>query len=228
MTLPGNDPNGNPLTFRIISQPRNGSVGVSNSTATYFAEAGYTGSDSFTFAANDTYSDSNLGTGIVSVAQGPFSFGLVAHAPTNAAASWPVAFAAVPSVTNHTGAVSFNWNFGDGSPASTNQFPTHAYPSGGNYAWSVTATLSNLTASANGSIRITGPIALTPPLVQGSALNFSWPASSGDVVVEQSDMLGAGAKWTAVTNPPVTGPAGSTVLIPVADGDCFFRVRQAW
>jgi hypothetical protein len=63
MTLPALDANGNPLAFRIVLQPVHGSVGVSNNIATYFPESGYVGNDSFTFAAFDTWADSNLGTG---------------------------------------------------------------------------------------------------------------------------------------------------------------------
>jgi hypothetical protein len=227
LPLSATDPNGNPLTFRVVSQPAHGSVGVSNDVATYFPEAGYFGSDTFTFAANDTYSDSNLATGTVTVAQGPFSIGVAAQVPVNYPAGWPVAFAAVPSVTNHSGPVSFHWNFGDGSPASTNPFPTRIYSSVGTYAWNVTATVSNLSASAHGSINITAPVTLSPPVAQDSALNFSWPSAVA-VVVEQSDTLGADTHWTAVTNLPVTGPGGATVQVPVADGNRFFRVRQVW
>ena len=103
LTLVATDLNGNPLTFRVVSQPAHGSVGVSNSLATYFPDAGYVGSDSFTFAANDTYTDSNLATGTVSVVQGPYVLGVSAQAPTNNPSGWPVAFAAVPSVTNFPG-----------------------------------------------------------------------------------------------------------------------------
>jgi hypothetical protein len=67
-TLVTSDPNGNPRTLRIVSQPQHGSVALSGSTATYFPEADFAGADSFTFAAFDGFADSNLA--IVSVTVG--------------------------------------------------------------------------------------------------------------------------------------------------------------
>ena len=109
-------------TLRIISQPTNGSLGVSNNVLAYFPNAGFTGSDTFTYAAWDGSKNSALATGTVSVAQGPYSLSIVSHAATNAPVGWPVAFAVVPTVTNNSSTVTFNWKFGDGSMPSTNQF----------------------------------------------------------------------------------------------------------
>jgi hypothetical protein len=67
LTLAGTDPDRNPLTFRIVSQPANGTVAVSGATATFFPAAGFQGSDLFTFAAWDGFTNSNLGTIGVSV-----------------------------------------------------------------------------------------------------------------------------------------------------------------
>ena len=68
VALFASDRDGDTLTLRIVSQPANGTAGLSGSTATYYPDAGFTGADSFTFAASDGYTDSNLGT--VSVAVG--------------------------------------------------------------------------------------------------------------------------------------------------------------
>jgi hypothetical protein len=67
-TLLSSDPNGNPRTLRIVSQPQHGSVALSGSTATYYPETNFAGADSFTFAAFDGFADSNLA--IVSVTVG--------------------------------------------------------------------------------------------------------------------------------------------------------------
>ena len=235
----GSTPNSAPLNLtvtvtpasaalRIISQPASGSLGVTNKVLTYFPDAGFTGKSTFTYAAWDGSKNSTLATGTVTVVQGPFSLGIVAHAATNSPSGWPVAFAVVPSVTNLASPVTFNWNFGDGSAHDTNQFSAHAYQLPGTYAWSVSATLSNITRNAGGSIVITAPVALTAAPVAGSGLNLSWPQSLADVVVEQSDSLGSGARWTAVTNSPVAGLNRSTVSLPVAGGNRFFRLRQPW
>jgi len=68
MALVATDVDGDSLTLRIVSQPANGTVGLSGSTATYYPDAGFVGSDTFTFAAWDGDTDSNLGTGTITVA----------------------------------------------------------------------------------------------------------------------------------------------------------------
>jgi hypothetical protein len=56
------DPDGNALTIRVVSQPANGTVGLSGTTATYYPYDGSPGLDSFTYAAWDGSIDSNLAT----------------------------------------------------------------------------------------------------------------------------------------------------------------------
>jgi hypothetical protein len=67
INLSASDADRNTLTLRIVSQPAHGTVGLSGRTATYFPESGFSGSDSFTFAAWDGSTDSNLGSVAVSV-----------------------------------------------------------------------------------------------------------------------------------------------------------------
>jgi hypothetical protein len=50
------------LALRIVSQPAAGTVALAGSVATYFPSADAAGSQRFTFAANDGWTDSNLGT----------------------------------------------------------------------------------------------------------------------------------------------------------------------
>ncbi len=56
------------LSLRIISQPAHGTVGLNGVTATYFPEPGFSGTDTFTFAAYDGSKNSGLGYGTVAVA----------------------------------------------------------------------------------------------------------------------------------------------------------------
>ena len=212
-------------TLRIISQPANGSLGISNKVLTYFPAAGFTGSDTFTYAAWDGAKNSLLTTGIVTVTQGPYSLGIVAHGPANSPSGWPVAFAAVPSVTNYAGPVTFSWHFGDGSSASTNQFPTHTYANSGIYSWSVTATAASAIASANGSITVTGPANLG--IVNSGGQKGLFLPNSPSVIIEEAPTLGVNANWLPATNLPPAN--GGVVIIPVSEaGTKFYRVRQAW
>jgi len=58
--LTATDADGDPLVLRIVSQPLHGTVGLSGAVATYYPEDGQIGSESFTFAASDGSTDSNL------------------------------------------------------------------------------------------------------------------------------------------------------------------------
>ena len=58
------------LTLRIVTQSAQGTVALNGKTATYYPAAGYNGTDRFTFAANNGYNDSNLGTVTITVGSG--------------------------------------------------------------------------------------------------------------------------------------------------------------
>ncbi|MGH8126894.1 MAG: Ig-like domain-containing protein [Gammaproteobacteria bacterium] len=71
-TLSASDPDGDALTFSIVSQPSHGSVSITNASSgafTYTPNSNYYGSDSFTFKANDGQADSNTATESVTVNQ---------------------------------------------------------------------------------------------------------------------------------------------------------------
>lgn len=67
LVLEADDPDGDPLSFRIVSQPAHGTVGLDGSEATYFPEPGFAGEDVFTYAAWDGATQSNLARVTVSV-----------------------------------------------------------------------------------------------------------------------------------------------------------------
>ncbi|MBK9386360.1 MAG: hypothetical protein IPN34_16230 [Planctomycetes bacterium] len=61
LVLSGTDANNDPLILRIVEQPAHGTVAFDGTRARYRAFAGYVGPDSYSYAANDGRSDSNLG-----------------------------------------------------------------------------------------------------------------------------------------------------------------------
>jgi hypothetical protein len=65
------DADSNPLTLRIVSRPAHGRAGIAGTNATYIPDAGFSGIDTFTFAAWDGWVDSNVATVTVSVATAP-------------------------------------------------------------------------------------------------------------------------------------------------------------
>jgi hypothetical protein len=65
ITLTATDPNNNPLTYSIVTQPLHGTISPTipgGPSRTYTPQAGYVGPDSFTFNANDGTADSNTAT----------------------------------------------------------------------------------------------------------------------------------------------------------------------
>ena len=56
--------------------------------------------------------------------------------------------------------MTFDWNFGDGSAHSTNQYAAHAYALPGTYNWTVTSTVSTASTANSGTIVIGSPVQL--------------------------------------------------------------------
>lgn len=75
LTLVATDANGDALTYAIVANPMHGSLTGSGASRTYIPASGFTGTDSFTFKANDGTQDSNVATVSITVAA------IVNHAP---------------------------------------------------------------------------------------------------------------------------------------------------
>ncbi|MCW1886467.1 Ig-like domain-containing protein [Luteolibacter flavescens] len=67
VVLAGTDVEGSPLTFAIVTPPANGSLGGTAPNLTYTPRSGFTGSDSFTYRANDGALNSAVATVSISV-----------------------------------------------------------------------------------------------------------------------------------------------------------------
>ncbi|HEY3380427.1 MAG TPA: PKD domain-containing protein [Vicinamibacterales bacterium] len=152
--LAATDPDGNALTLRIVSQPTNGTVGLSGTVATYFPYVGFSGADTFTYAAWDGSIDSNLATVTVQVGSGTggCSVATTASAPGTAAAGVAVSFTGSATTSGCTGTLTYAWNFGDGSALSTAQSPTHVYAIAGPYTWTMTASDGGVSSAKTGTI----------------------------------------------------------------------------
>jgi len=213
-------------TLRIISQPANGSVGLTGNTASYFPNPGFIGNDAFTFSAYDGSKNSNLGTCAVAVAQGPIALGITAHAPASYPAGWPVAFQVVPASTNTSASVAFDWDFGDGSPHSTNQAPNHTYDAPGFYVWTVLGAASSANSIDAGIIIVGDPVSLNI-IRTGTLLTLTWPNTLADTLLEGNPTLGPSSSWQWITTTPSATPNYLSVQIPASDAG-FFRIRRPW
>ncbi len=76
-TLTGSDPDGDPLTFSVVTSPANGALSGTPPNLTYSPDPDYNGADSFTFRANDGKADSNVAT--VSITVNPMNDPPVAY-----------------------------------------------------------------------------------------------------------------------------------------------------
>jgi PKD repeat protein len=120
-------------------------------------------------------------------------------APTCAFTCTPssdVSFAAPPATVNFfgspvaascAGSPTWSWAFGDGG-TSTQQNPSHLYPSAGTYHWTVTGTLNGQTCTGAGSVQVT-PCTVTctatvpTTAIVGWPITFSSTASAGPTCV---------------------------------------------
>jgi predicted phosphodiesterase len=60
ITLTASDPDGDALTYEVVTAPANGTLSGTAPNLTYTPSPGYVGPDSFTFKANDGMTDSNI------------------------------------------------------------------------------------------------------------------------------------------------------------------------
>ena len=67
ITLTATDANGGTLIYSVVSQPAHGTLSGTAPDLTYTPAANYSGSDSFTFKANDGQADSNVATVTIQV-----------------------------------------------------------------------------------------------------------------------------------------------------------------
>ena len=89
VTLTASDLDGDPLIYSVVTSPSNGSLSGTAPNLTYTPNTGFSGSDSFTFKANDGQADSNVATVSITVVSPPADTGLrspTANAPVTSSA----------------------------------------------------------------------------------------------------------------------------------------------
>lgn len=99
----------------------------------------------------------------ISTASLPCSTTCTATVPAIANVGTSVSFSATVTPTNCAGSPSWAWSFGDASPNSSLQSPSHTYATPGNYNWSMTVNVDGVDCTKSGTIQI----------VSGCGLNCS-------------------------------------------------------
>jgi hypothetical protein len=228
INLVATDADNNPLTLRIISQPAHGTTALAGTVAVYFPEPDYIGADSFTFAANDGSTDSNLATVSITVGVSPCSLTCNPAAPAGAAVNAPVSFAASTTSSGCSTSVSYEWDFGDGSLHSTAPNPSHAYTTADTFRWTMTAHAGPASCTGAGELRTTTTPLRAPYLLeqikvttnnQGRDLSVAWDSSNcpsaGYHIVYG---YGSGLKtWTLAGGVCSIGTSGSVLWASTPD-----------
>jgi uncharacterized repeat protein (TIGR01451 family) len=110
ITLSATDPEGDSLTFSVVSATTNGILSGTAPNLSYTPNADFSGSDSLTFKANDGLGDSNIAT--VSVTVNPINDLLVADAggPYTTSEGSPIALDATASADPDDTIVLYRWD----------------------------------------------------------------------------------------------------------------------
>ena len=243
VTLPASDADNCELMFSIVTQPANGTLSpLSNqpcvagspnhdsATVMYTPNGGFTGSDPFTFKANDGTADSNMATATVTVTPpgnvAPTAAGATLTTPAGAAlpvtlqasdpdnceltftvVSQPTHGSLSPSLTDQpcvAGTPNQDSATVDYTPtAGFNGIDTFSFKANDGTADSNTATVSVTVGAPPASIAFRSASSAQNPT--GATLSISRPAGvvPGDVMVAGIGIRGA---------PTVTPPAGWTLI----------------
>jgi hypothetical protein len=220
--------------LRIVSQPANGTVGLSNNIATYFPVDGFTGTETFTFSAYDGAKNSATATGTVTVVPGEPS----AQAPSvdthPASQVVAVGSTATFSVVASGGILSYQWYRGgwplSGATEATFVLPAVSSADVGTYVVVVTDDVGS-TASDPANLSVVSGVTLTrqpvsQTVISGSSVTFTVAATGSSPITYQwtrngspiSGATSASLRLSGVTSSSagnyqarVTNPAGSVL-----------------
>jgi len=189
VTLSGTDADANPLTYRVVTQPLHGTALLVGNVATYRPEAGYSGSDSFTYTARDNQSDGNLSTVSLTVTAGPCVVTASATAPLASLPNDSAKFRSLASLAGCNTPLTYDWDFGDGSPHATSSAPCHTYTAEGVYTWTSIVSAGASSVTNTGSITIS--TTMGPPLTLtitsfDTVMLLQWPWDPIPCVLETS------------------------------------------
>jgi hypothetical protein len=196
ITLVATDADGNPLTYSVVTPSGNGSLSGTAPNLTYTPGSGFSGSDSFTFKANDGIVDSNTATVSIAVTSPPADTGLqspAANAPVTRSAGDKNGFESNPAnahANDDLFAVDTNSGTGTSSSCTNNKKDKHRFY---NYNFSIPAasTIKGIEVRLDAKVDSTSG---SPKL----CVQLSWDG---------------GATWTTVKSTPGLTTSEATYLL---------------
>jgi PKD repeat protein len=149
--------------------------------------------------------------------------------PTADFPSVAVPFRATGLLSKCVGAISYDWDFGDGSAHGSGTNVAHVYPVAGAYTWKLVATANGVTQTATGIVTISPT--LGPPLILsltwlGWQVEVSWPYDAIPTSLETTTDLGQAYGWQMDVDPVFSDGINNIVYILVTSDIQFFRVRR--
>jgi PKD repeat protein len=140
-----------------------------------------------------------------------------ATVPAKSTVGLAVAFAGSASVTGGCApAITYDWNFGDGTAHSSAQNPSHTYASAGSYTWTFTVSAGSATCVRTGAITTVNPPVIT--LMKKVAPPFKIVVTGTNLQSGLRVFIGE-AEWTSVmykksTKIQLTGGASLKAVVP--------------
>jgi hypothetical protein len=232
ITLNASDSDRDPLSLRIVQQPMHGTVSLSDNVATYHADLHYAGPDSFTYAAWDGDTNSNLGEASVTVSDGTGSLSISALAPAVALQGSSTPFRASGTWGGHSELPSFVWTL-DESIILNGKETCHTFNQPGNHTWSLKVRLGETEQSINGAITIepngdiSVPVFMNIELLQSGNITISWPVNAESHQLQHAVSPANGVfLWEDIGIIPSVEGNERSVTLPSELKSEFFRLHQ--
>ena len=225
-------------TYKCLRQKR-----VEYDTTTYYYNTSPGGSYTLmptniagtqVLAANPAYSVTTSYSNLAKEAQGPvisFTYDSVSDPitadwtalPATLAANYGYTTGSAGLVTfsdSSTGpnALTYSWNFGDGSPTSSSANPNHTYSANGTYYVCETVSHGGSNSTFCDSVHVTNVVAGTPPVAQITPAGFDTICAGSSVVLRAQTGTNYTFRWSdanhTTTDSLVVTTAGSyTVMV---------------
>lgn len=229
ITLVASGPTGVALVYRVVTQPIHGTVSVTGNVATYFPAPGFVGSDSFTYSAWDGSTDSNLGTVTVAAVAGRCYLTASTLVPTAAFPNSIVPFRAAATLSQCAGTITYDWDFGDGSPPASGTNVSHIYTVAADYTWTLKVVASGTNQTVRGVVTISPT--LGPPLMLtitplAWSMNLAWPSDAIPTTLETTADWTQPYAWQPDADPVYFDGTNNNVQVYILPEPQYYRLRR--
>ena len=244
INLTGADPEGDPITFSIYTQPKNGTLSGNPPLIIYTPNKDYYGTDSFGFQVTDNQNGSSIATvnlNILGVNDAPE---VEAGPDKLTIEGFDIEFEGSYFDVDETSSPYVIWDFGDGTTSEGSLYPSHLFPSAGVYTAILYVIDSEGAVGADYTTVYVQPraelslqkISLDDPALSGAPITYSLvvtnqgPSNATGVVVEDNispdvNYISASEGCTHTTDPETgdekvscqieTIPVGSNATVQV-------------